>query len=128
MNQTRWSKGDASDLEDEHDGREPDVDDEDGGDDEWELGWTYLQTRSGTYSVNPWWAVADGECSLGSTTSINQLRWASGRNDDTEEQCEDEGAIDADLEPDHEDGFGMEAVFHHYCSPVSTLLGGGHAK
>ena len=128
MNQTHWSKGGTDDMEDEHDGREPDVDDEDGGDDEWELGWTDLQTRAGNYCVTPGWGVTDGEPSLGSTNSINQLHWTKGRNDDAEEQCDDEGAIDADLEPDAEDGFGAETVFHHYCSPIDTLIGGSHGK
>lgn len=60
MNQAHWSKGDVKDLEGEHDGREPDNDDEDGHDDEWELGWTDLQARTGKYYYS-WgmsWLVA----------------------------------------------------------------------
>ena len=103
VNQANWSKGNLDDAEgDEHDGREPDCDDEDGGDDEWELGWTDLQARTGKYSYGLDWCVADGEPSLASMNRMNQVYWWQGRNDDREEQCDDEGAIDCDREPDHD--------------------------
>jgi len=40
------------------------------------------------------------EPSLGSNGSINQNNWSRGPRSDLEEQCDDEGAIDCDLEPD----------------------------
>jgi hypothetical protein len=88
------------DCEADDSDREPDNDDEDGGDDEWELGWTQLQARTGKYHYN-WrmpWLVPDGEPSLGSTNRMNQAYWWQGSRDDREEdadfeaQCEDEGA------------------------------------
>ena len=115
LHQGQWSDGGTDDTEDGHDGREPDVDDEP------ELGWTYLQTRTDNYSVTPWLAVTDGEPSLGSTNGVNQIHWAKGRNDDAEEQCDDEGAVDTDREPD-QDGPGDDAVVHLYCSPTKTMF------
>ena len=125
MNQTHWSKGGADDREDEHDGLEPDCDDEDGGDDERELGWTDLQARTGKYSYGLGWCVADGEPSLGSTERLNQVYWWQGRNDDREEQCDDEGASNSDLEPDL-DGEGT-GNYVGACSPMATLSGGRNA-
>jgi hypothetical protein len=49
-NQTRWTEGGGRDLEgDEHDGREPDVDDEDGGDKEPALDWSDEEAARGRY-------------------------------------------------------------------------------
>lgn len=42
----------------------------------------------------------DDEPSLGSFQDMSQERWASMGTDDREEQCDDEGASDADLEED----------------------------
>jgi hypothetical protein len=100
LNQQGWAAGNRTELEDEHDGRKPDVDGEP------ELGWTEREARTGQYPIDPkvGWAVQDGEPSLGSLEAINQTRWSAGNRDDREEQCEDEGAQD-EREPDHEDGF-----------------------
>ena len=116
MHQGQWSDGGTDDTEDEHDGREPDVEDEP------ELGWTDLQARTGRYVLGPAWYVTDGEPSLGSTTNLSQLHWSKGKNDDLEEQCEDEGSIDADREPD------LEGTSNYMgaCSPAETLF--PHAK
>jgi hypothetical protein len=65
FDQRRWSEGDRKDLEDEHDGREFDVDDEPS------LGSPHGGTRPEFF---------------------NQRGWARGETDDREEQCEDEGA------------------------------------
>ena len=76
------------DREDDDSDLEPDCDDEDGGDNEWELGWTDLQARTGKYHYN-WnlpWLVPDGEPSLGSTDRLNQSFWWQGSRDDREEQ------------------------------------------
>jgi hypothetical protein len=118
MNQVHWSKGGTDDCEDEHDGREPDCDDEDGGDNEWELGWTDMQARTGRYVLGPAWYVTDGEPSLGSTGSINQLHWSKGKNDDFEEQCDDEGAIDTDKEPELEGTSNYAGA----CSSAATMF------
>jgi hypothetical protein len=95
MNQERWaSLGGSSDLEAEHDGREPDVDDEDGNDDELTLG------RSEALNQSRGEAAADDlEPSLGSVNAhnaaANQRRWSQGdlSGHDPEWQCEDEGAV-----------------------------------
>lgn len=51
---------------------------------------------------------------------INQTYWWQGRNDDREEQCEDEGACDADREPDLDgDGTGNYAGA---CSPAAAMF------
>ncbi|MBZ0217512.1 MAG: hypothetical protein K8F25_13220 [Fimbriimonadaceae bacterium] len=121
MDQAHWSKGGTDDCEEEHDGREPDCDDEDGNDDEWELGWTDLQARTGKYIYGLGWYVADGEPSLASMNRLNQTYWWQGRNDDDrEEQCEDEGAIDTDKEPDR-DGEGT-GNYMGQCSPPATMF------
>ena len=126
VNQIHWSKGGTDDGEDEHDGREPDCDDEDGHDAEGELGWTDLQSRTGRYVLGPGWYVVDGEPSLASTNSLNQVHWWKGKTDDLEEQCDDEGEVHGDKEPDF-DGEGT-GNYMGGCSPVKTLIGGSHAK
>jgi hypothetical protein len=124
MNQAHWSKGGTDDCEDEHDGREPDCDDEDGGDDEWELGWTDLQARTGRYVLGPgWYYASDGEPSLGSTTSLNQLHWSKGKNDDLEDEhdgredcCEDEGAqCDDEGEIEHDTMYSDDEMIGYHC-------------
>jgi hypothetical protein len=114
IHQGQWCEGGADDTEDEHDGRQPDVEDEP------ELGWTDLQARTGRYVLGPGWYVSDGEPTLGSTSSLNQLHWSNGKNDDLEEQCDDEGASDADLEPDL-DGEGT-GNYVGDCSPTETMF------
>lgn len=111
FNQDGWAAGGRDDAEgDEHDGREPDVDDE------YEMGWPEMidQERArrpmkGAISMggDQWWpAYCEGEPSLGSVEQIDQRGWSRGGTRDLEEQCEDEGHdsdseadIEADLEP-----------------------------
>jgi hypothetical protein len=65
FDQRRWSEGSRKDLEDEHDGREPDVDDE-----------PSLASPHGGQRPE----------------FFDQREWARGEDNDVEEACEDEGA------------------------------------
>src|SRR5215212_2577018 len=47
---------------------------------------------------------SDSEPSLGALGSVDQTRGAFGNREEVEEQCDDEGAVDVNREPDHEDG------------------------
>jgi hypothetical protein len=110
-----------------------------GGDDgeEVELGWTELEARFGRYRA---WSDNGYEPSLGSNGAINQLKWSKGTTDDREDehdgredccedegaQCDDEGEIHGDAEPDyHGEGTGNHQGPR---SPVETLFGGHHAN
>lgn len=111
--QENWASGAIDDREgDEHDGREPGVDDEPS------LAHTLAinQTKSAVQATG--WAVTDGEAehdgrepdmdrepSLGSLVCVgspdgngrfgfDQSRWALGGTLDLEEQCEDEGSVE----------------------------------
>jgi len=103
--QRDWAQGGASDVEEEHDGRGPDVDDEN------DLGWTAHES-CGTPHV--WSMPTDGEQNLGASENRDQRAWvhpqpAELRCHDREEQCEDEGGQcddeghDSDTELDYAD-------------------------
>lgn len=82
-NQQRWAKGARDDGEQEHDGREPDVDDEH------TLGWSKGEGLNGRLGI----ARNDEEPSLGLPNTISQLRWghADPYLTDRDEQCEGRG-------------------------------------
>lgn len=81
-------QGDA-DLEDEHDGREPDVDGE-----------PSLGASEPTVDrvVFPW----GSEIAENRIDPLDQTRWGLGDSDDLKEQCEDDG-FDSDTEQDRAD-------------------------
>ena len=105
FSQEHWARGAASDLEEEHDGREPDVDDEPS----LSLANDINQARALRNESNGFRSIitdgegpdADREPSLGSLHGgtlpehFDQADWAQGWHCDLEQQCEDEGA-DAD--------------------------------
>ncbi len=98
FDQRGWAGGASNDAEgDEHDGREPDVDDEP------ELGWPAMinQDRAIKSCASYDSGFDGGEPSLGSCENVNQTSWGRGPSRDLEEQCEDEG-FDSDSEPDIE--------------------------
>ena len=90
------------------------------------LRWTDLQARTGRYVLGMGWYVADGEPSIASTNSLNQLHWSKGKNDDLEDQCDDEGEVHGDAEPDY-NGEGT-SNYNGPCSPFETLIGSRHAQ
>lgn len=59
--------------------------------------WNGIESNFADDSEND---TSDDEPSLGSTNGINQAHWFKGKPDDTEEQCDDEGAINWDCEPE----------------------------
>jgi hypothetical protein len=65
--QTLWALGSRNDLEDEHDGREPDVDDEP----------SLASLHGGPHPE-----------------FFRQTMWAAGHYNDGEEECDDEGACE----------------------------------
>jgi hypothetical protein len=108
FDQRHWAGGAMNDAEgDEHDGREPDFDDE------YEMGWPEMidQERAarsvrGTVELggNQWWpAYCDGEPSLGSSEQIDQRGWSRGGTRDLEAE-HDGREPQGDDEPDTDCG------------------------
>jgi hypothetical protein len=83
-NQERWAQGGTSDFEHQHDGREPDVDDE------------------------PSLGAPEGVQVYSFAGSLNELEMAC---EDEGAQCEDEGAV-FDDEPDHDNEGDAQAACH----------------
>jgi hypothetical protein len=87
LDQRHLARGATDGREAEHDGREPDVEDEPS------FGWT-ADESAGT--PHRWSSPTDGEQSLAASDAIDQRHWvhpqsAELRCHDREEQCEDEG-------------------------------------
>lgn len=95
--QRHYARGAPDEREDEHDGREPDVDDEHS------LGWAEEESCNARPGLNAFSIPqAENEPSLGAGAHISQVTWGApseGWHFDYEHQCEDEGH-DSDTEGD----------------------------
>lgn len=95
--QRRWARGKGDDLEEEHDGTEPEECFEE------VLGWSEGESLSGKLG----YPRDDNEPSLGSTNNMDQRLWAEHEDPkawlplDGELQCEDEGGDPHNVVPDY---------------------------